>query len=228
MCGRFTLATPSEILAALFGVDTDDWNVPRFNIAPRTRIVTIRHRQGRRLGQSLIWGAANPRDSRCLINARSETAATSPFFGPGFSNSRLLIPADGFFEWTRDGTRRMGRYFQGPDRGPFAFAGLAVEPVGPPVEKESTTGAVILTTQASPSVRPYHDRMPLIIRPESFDVWLAAGTKPQMLRELVASGPQTSWTSYPVGPLVNNVRNDTPENVRPLKESGAPAQRRLF
>ena len=108
MCGRFTLATPPEILAALFAVETSDWNDPRFNIAPQVRIVTVRSRHGRRAAQSLLWGAVNPRDGRPLINARSETVATSPLFGRAFAEARVLVPADGFFEWTKEGARRLG------------------------------------------------------------------------------------------------------------------------
>src|SRR5436190_19805666 len=98
MCGRFTLATPAEILEALFEVSTADWNEPRYNIAPQTRIVTVRGAGRRRIAQSLLWGAINPKDARPLINARSETVATSPLFGRAFIASRILISADGFFE----------------------------------------------------------------------------------------------------------------------------------
>jgi SOS response associated peptidase (SRAP) len=85
MCGRFTLATPAEILAALFEVaGVEDWNDPRFNIAPQTRVITVRGRRGERQAQSLLWGAVNPKDSRPLINARSETVA--PLRGRAFSS----------------------------------------------------------------------------------------------------------------------------------------------
>lgn len=224
MCGRFTLATPPEILAALFGVDSADWNDPHYNIAPQVRIVTVRSVRGKRQAQSLLWGTVNPRDARPLINARSETAATSPLFGPAFASSRVLVPADGFFEWTKSGAKRIGRYFQQPGGQPFAFAGIAVDP--PPGSKLHEPAAVILTTKASESVREYHDRMPLIVARDEFDRWLDAGD-PKQAAEVIAHGAHTPWTSHPVGPAVNNVRNDSPENVR--KAEPAPdAQRSLF
>lgn len=225
MCGRFTLASPSEILAALFGVETADWNDPRYNIAPRTRVVAIRSARGRRAAQVLLWGAINPRDGKPLINARSETAATSPLFSPAFGASRVLVPADGFFEWTKEGSKRQGHYFRQAGSRPFAFAGIAVVP-RPPAESLEPA-AVILTTQASASVKSVHDRMPLIVAPADFDRWLDPAADPTAALEVVARGAHTEWTSHPVGPSVNNVRNDGPENIR-RAEPVPDAQRRLF
>jgi putative SOS response-associated peptidase YedK len=200
------------MLAALFEVDAADWNDPRFNIAPQVRIVTVRERKGHRLAQSLLWGARNPRDTRPLINARSETVATSPLFAKAFAASRVLVPADGFFEWTRDGRRRLGRYFQQPGRGPFAFAGIAVNPETASQAQEPA--AVILTTQASDSVKAYHDRMPLMVAPGDFGAWLDSSADLGAALAVVNRGAATSWTSHPVGPAVNNVRNDSIDCVK--------------
>ena len=221
MCGRFTLATPPEILAALFEVDGfSDWNDPRYNIAPRTKVVTVRRTPGRRIVQSLLWGAINPRDSRPLINARSETAATSPLFAGAFAASRVLIPADGFFEWTKAGERRQAHYFRLPGGSPFAFAGIAVNP--PTAGELGDPCVVLLTTRASESVRNYHDRMPLIVPPRDFERWLDEGTDPKAVIDLMSFGAQTQWTSHAVGPLVNNVRNDNPENIRRAEPAPEP------
>lgn len=222
MCGRFTLATPKETLAALFGVDSSDWNDPRFNIAPQVRIVTVRRGRDRRTAQSLLWGTMNPRDGRPLINARSETVATSPLFGPAFATARVLVPADGFFEWTKDGPRKVAHYFQQPGGHPFAFAGLAVPP--PAASAGAEPAAVILTTKASESVREIHDRMPLIVGPDDFETWLDPAAPPRAALEVIAHGAHTQWSSHTVGPAVNNVRNDTRENIR----KAAPPQARLF
>jgi putative SOS response-associated peptidase YedK len=226
MCGRFTLASPSEILAALFGVESGDWDEPKYNIAPQTRIVTVGRAGGRRVGQSLLWGALNPRDGKPLINARSETVATSPLFSRAFSVSRILVPADGFFEWTKEGSARRGHYFRQPGSGPFGFGGIAVAPAtgtGPDAERT----AVILTTAASESVKAVHDRMPLLVPPEDFDLWLDRDARPKAVLDVLARGAHTPWTSHPVGPSVNNVRNDTPENIR-RAEPAPEAQGRLF
>ncbi len=212
MCGRFTLATPPEILAALFEVDEADWNDPRYNIAPQVRIVTVRVAGGRRGAQSLLWGAMNPRDGRPLINARSETVATSPLFSPAFNASRILVPADGFFEWTKAGTRRNGRYFQLAQGGPFAFAGIALAKAT--AERDDDPAAVILTTQATASVKDFHDRMPVIVSPTDFGMWLDSEVGAKGALDIVARGASTEWRSHPVGHSVNNVRNDSPGNIR--------------
>jgi len=225
MCGRFTLATPKEILAALFGVESADWNDPRYNIAPQTRVVTIRGLRSGRIAQSLLWGAVNPRDGKPVINARSETAATSPLFAPAFAAARILVPADGFFEWTKEGTRRRGHYFRQPGLKPFAFAGLAVSPA--PSQGPAEPAAVILTTEASASVQTIHDRMPLIVSPSDFDLWLDPAANPKAALAVTAHGAHTQWTSHPVGPAVNNVRNDSPENIR-RAEPGDDPQGSLF
>lgn len=222
MCGRFTLATPKETLAALFGVDSTDWNDPRFNIAPQVRIVAVRREKEKRIAQPLLWGAVNPRDGRPLINARSETVATSPLFGPAFVAARVLVPADGFFEWMKDGSLKVAHYFQQPGGSPFAFAGIAVPRTSPAAAADSA--AVILTTKASESVREVHDRMPLLVAPDDFDTWLSPAADAKAALEVIAHGAHTQWSSHTVGPAVNNVRNDTRENIR----KAAPPQARLF
>lgn len=225
MCGRFTLATPPEILAALFGIETADWNDPRFNIAPQTRVVTVRGARGTRAAQTLMWGAINPKEARPVINARSETVATSPLFARAFAASRVLVPADGFFEWTKEGTKRRGHYFRQPGSRPFAFAGIAVPP--PPSSDLGEPAAVILTTEASESVRSIHGRMPLIVSPADFDLWLDPAASPKAAMDVVSHGAHTQWTSHPVGPSVNNARNDSPENIR-RADPEQDRQSRLF
>ena len=225
MCGRFTLVSPAEILEALFGIDSSDWNEPRYNIAPQTRIVTVGRSGGLRVAQGRLWGAPNPRDGKPLINARSETVATSPLFSRAFAASRVLVPADGFFEWTKEGTARRGHYFQQPGTGPFGLAGIAVTQENGSAPSEP--GAVILTTAASESVKAVHDRMPLRVAPPDFDLWLDPAADLRAVMDVMARGAHTPWTSHPVGPSVNNVRNDSPENIRRAEPAENP-QRSLF
>lgn len=225
MCGRFTLTTPPEMLAALFELDDlGDWNDPRYNIAPQTRILTVRKAKKGRSAQSLLWGALNPRDSRPIINARSETVATSPLFAAAFAASRILIPADGFFEWTGRSRDRRGVYFQQPGGAPFAFAGLAMST---PRNAEIEPRAVVLTTEASESVRLVHNRMPLIVDPAHFGAWLDNAADPRPAQEVIRAGGSALWDSYDVGPHVNSPRNDGPECILP-KGHRSEAQGSLF
>ena len=226
MCGRFTLASPAEILAALFEVQgLGDWDEPRYNIAPQTRVVTVGRLATKRAAQSLLWGAMHPKHSGPLINARSETVASSPLFARSFAASRVLIPADGFFEWTKSGDRRRGHYFTQPGGGPFAFAGIAVEPPGP--TERGGACAVILTTRASDSIKGYHDRMPLMVPRNAFALWLDQGANLKAVGEVMSAGSETVWTSRPVGPHVNNVRNEGPECIREAQHP-PETQHRLF
>ena len=213
------------MLAALFELDDlGERNDPRYNIAPQTRILTVRGAKAGRMAQSLLWGAPNPRGPRPLINARAETVATSPLFSPAFLRSRVLVPADGFYEWTKEGGRRQAHYFQQEGGGPFAFAGIAVEPAASSNLREPA--AVILTTEATESVRAIHHRMPLIVARDDFEAWLG-NTGPNDPMAVLAAGTRTSWTSRSVGPTVNNVRHDGPDCIRP--EPHTPdRQRNLF
>lgn len=220
MCGRYTLISPSEALMALFEMSEDqDWDEPRFNIPPQTKVKAVRIQGAKRVAQSFLWGAINPRDSKPLINARSETVATSPLFARAFGDSRILIPADGFFEWTNDRGQRKARYFQKPEGGPFAFAGLAIKS---PVNDDGDEAAVILTTEANAQVRPYHHRMPLVIPPGEFAPWLDRDTNLKAVIDLMAHRASTQWKSSPVGPAVNNVRNDRPECIAPTAHQPNP------
>ena len=213
MCGRFTLSTPADVLAALFDVEsTEEWNVARYNIAPTVDITTIDGARGRRGARSVPWGIANPKDGRPLINARSETVATSALFSRGFLNHRVLIPADGFFEWVNVRGKRRARYFTQKNRAPFAFAGLIVEPFN---ERQSPPGAVILTTAASPSVSPVHDRMPVLIAERGYASWLDHRVPVEDVQGLVREAGGVAWESIPVGTAVNDVRNDRPDNIAP-------------
>ena len=213
MCGRYTLTTPAEALEALFDLTSDDeWEAPRFNIAPQTKVSVVRQAANGRVKQSILWGAINPRDSRPLINARSENVATSLLFARAFGGSRVLVAADGFFEWTSLRGNRRARYFQTPESGPFAFAGLAVTlPSESPGDREDA--AVILTTAASSSIREYHSRMPLVIARHDYAQWLDRATSPKAVMDLMAAGAGVEWASIPVGPSVNHVRNDGPDCI---------------
>ena len=224
MCGRFTLATPQEILEALFDAQgDDDGDQPRYNIAPQTRILTVRPRKGGRRTQSLLWGVLRPGDPRPVINARSETVSTSPLFSRGYLASRLLVPADGFYEWTRVSGERRARYFLQLGGQAFGMAGIGVASL------RRTTGAgvnhdedaaVILTAKASDSISPYHDRMPCLVPSSAFKLWLDPDATPKALADVLARSTSQAWISHPVSPFVNNVRNDGPDCVRAVDESG--------
>ncbi len=228
MCGRFSLAVEGDVLARHFQVPFPEGHRPRFNIAPTQDVAAIRF-SGRGTTRELAflrWGLI-PSWSRKglqgapLINARAETASEKPSFREAFLERRCLIPADGFFEWKREGNTRVPYYFF-PLAGPlFVFAGLwecwredGREPV------ESCT---ILTTGANERVRPLHPRMPVILSPGQQSRWLDSGARDaESLSRLLAPFPAGEMGFRQVSPRANNVRNDDPGILLPVPPPAPP------
>ena len=173
MCGRYRLSRRKEMLAEYFGADFADldWE-PRYNIAPTQQVPVVRRDDlGLTITGSLMrWGlipswATDPRVGAGMINARSETAATKPSFREPLRRQRCLIPADGFYEWKRTGGEKQPFCFEVESGNLFAFAGIWdywLSPEGKVIETCS-----ILTTTPNAVTSTVHDRMPVILRPES-------------------------------------------------------------
>ena len=217
MCGRFTLRTPASVLVRQFALGTELQLPLRYNIAPTQQVPVVRAVDGARQLAMMKWGlipswADDPKIGYSLINARSETAATKPSFRAAMKSRRCLIPADGFFEWQREGKKKLPIYLRRLDDKPFAFAGLwerwsrGAEPV------ESCT---ILTTSANALVRPFHDRMPVILSPNDYNAWLdPKTTDAATLSYLFEPCPVDELTAYPVNPVVNMPGTREPTALR--------------
>jgi putative SOS response-associated peptidase YedK len=236
MCGRFTQfstgeATPTtsaETIASVFGVETSK-STPRFNIAPTQSVATILQSPSAPPQlQSLQWGlipswAKDPAIGSKLINARAETVNEKPSFRSSFRHRRCLILADGFYEWQQvEGSRKKQPYFMSlQDDRPFAFAGLYDRWQSP--EGETLDTCTIITTTANELLEPIHERMPVILAPEDYELWLdpdfgntkdpAAWSK---LQSLLDPYPSAQMKAYPVSTLVNSPKNDTPECKQPI------------
>ena len=223
MCGRFTLSTPAQTLQQIFDLTETPDLPPRYNIAPSEAIATIRlpePQAGRRL-DLLSWGlvppwAKEPDVGARMINARAETAATNPAFRAAFRRRRCLVPADGFYEWQQvDRRHKQPFYIRMRDGSPFAFAGLWEHWEGP--QGDALETCTILTTDPSELVRPVHDRMPVILDPRDWDLWLDPGVQdPARLQPLLHPYPAEKMTAFPVGQAVNNPANDREECIAPL------------
>ncbi len=223
MCGRFTLSTPAQTLQQIFDLSETPDLPPRYNIAPSEAIATIRlpePQAGRRL-DLLRWGlvppwAKAPDVGARMINARAETAATNPAFRAAFRRRRCLVPADGFYEWQRlERRNKQPFYIRMRDGLPFAFAGLWECWEGP--QGDALETCTILTTEPSELVRPVHDRMPVILDPQDWDLWLDPSVQdPARLQPLLRPYPPEKMTAFPVGLAVNNPANDREECVAPL------------
>jgi putative SOS response-associated peptidase YedK len=151
-----------------------------------------------------------------MINARSETVATSPAFAPSFARRRCLVPADGWFEWVRNGKAKQAYYMTPADGSPLAFAGIWTM-----WRSEMLTCSVLTTAALGPLAR-VHDRMPLILPPERWAEWLGdADPSPS----LAPMSPEElgGIEIRAVRPDVGNVRNNGPELLSPPSPEPAPA-----
>lgn len=214
MCGRFTLKTPERIkFEALNTYDPDDL-VPRYNIAPSQDVLTILERNSEREATFLRWGLIPfwSKEPKGFINARAETIEQKAAFNESFQRRRCLIPADGFYEWERNGKISQPHYFQMKDQAPFAFAGIWDRWKS---EGSWVTSCAIVTTTANELLAPIHHRMPVIVSPESYDLWLADDPR-FPFKDLLAPFPASEMISYTVSHDVNDVKVDDPHLVDPV------------
>lgn len=226
MCGRFTLRAPASAVAEQFGLLELPPFTQRFNIAPTQPVPVVRLTPGDAEPQRqlvwLRWGlipswADDPAIGNRLINARAETAADKPAFRAAMRRRRCLVVADGFYEWQKIGKRKQPYFMHLRDDRPFAFAGLWEAWEG--ADHSAIESCTLLTTDANAVVRPIHDRMPVILRPEDYDRWLdPAIERSQELPPLLRPFPAELMEAYPVSPLVNSPARDDPRCVEPVKE----------
>jgi putative SOS response-associated peptidase YedK len=150
-----------------------------------------------------------------MINARAETVAEKPAFRKAFQQQRCLILADGFYEWKREGKVKQPYYIHFSDNRPFAFAGLWEhwEKSGEP----SLDSCAIITTGPNVLMEPIHHRMPVILHPSDYSLWLSSARQDlPILNALLKAYPSEGMQSYPVSPFVNNPRHDTSLCLQPL------------
>ncbi len=218
MCGRYTLASPTERLAEEFGLDgTSVELAPNYNVAPTQGVAAVLEEGGQRRLEVLRWGlippwADDPGIGSRMINARSETAPGKPSFRRAFRERRCLIPADGFYEWQRTNGAKQPYYIHMEDGRPFAFAGLWESWSKGEGEIRTCT---ILTTGANALVGEVHDRMPVILAHDAYDVWLDPASERDELTGLLAPYPEDEMEAYPVSRFVNSPSNNDPRCIEP-------------
>jgi putative SOS response-associated peptidase YedK len=225
MCGRYTLSTPGDLVAELVALEEAPQLTPRYNIAPTQEAPVVRlEPDGRRRLDLLRWGlvphwAADPGIGNRLINARAETVAAKPAFRDAFRRQRCLVVADGFYEWRPEGGGKRPYHLRRLDRRPFALAGLWSRwqrGEAPPLETFT-----LLTCEPSEAVRPFHDRMPVILPVDRYAAWLAPESDPQELAALLVPYAEP-LEGVPVSTWVNAPAHEGPRCVEP-HESPIPA-----
>lgn len=190
MCGRFVRTTPIDQFAELFHAQGHPESWASFNIAPSAKVLVARNavQCGREL-VTMKWGlvpawSAEPKTAYSTINARAETVAQKPAFRSAFRHRRCLIAADGFYEWHVEADGHKQPYFiYLEDHAPFAFAGLWEHWER---DGKSLDSCSIIVTTANDRMRPIHDRMPVILAPETYEAWMdPAVTHPEALQGLL-------------------------------------------
>lgn len=236
MCGRFSLTLPVEAIGRLFAVDVE--NAPalgaRYNIAPSQRIAAVRRREGssERELAFLHWGfvpawARDPGSMRQPINARGESVEGKPMFREAFRKRRCLIPADGFYEWKNTAGGKQPWRIERADGAPFAFAGLWDRWRGR--DGRVIESCAIITTDANETMRPIHDRMPVILDIGRFGPWLEAS--PVAASDLIEPW-RGELAAYPVSRRLNDPHHDDSGLIEPAvpatDEPPAPEEPRLL
>jgi putative SOS response-associated peptidase YedK len=219
MCGRYTIIASPEALRALFGYEEQPNFPPRYNVAPTQPIAIVRLVDGKRHFALVRWGllpswVKDPKTFTLLINARGESAAEKPAFRAAMKRRRCLIPADGFYEWQAAGERKRPFYVHAKSGAPLAFAGLWETWTGPNGEELET--AAIVTTTANRTLKPIHDRMPVIVPPEAFNLWLdCAAVDATTAAALFMPASDALLESYAVSNAVNRATNDSQDLIAP-------------
>ncbi len=160
-----------------------------------------------------------------MINARSETVADKPAFRRAFGKRRCLIPADGFYEWAKvDGQKAKQPYFiYRPDEEPLVFAGLWERWISKDEEgkdlpdTDPVDSCTILTVAANNTMKPVHDRMPVMIPPNAWDEWLDPQSDLGVVGSLLVPAPEALLQMHPVSTAVNRVQNKGSELTNPVK-----------
>ena len=220
MCSRYSLTSPHEAVRAYFRYANEAPFPPRYNIAPSQPVAIVRTGSNGTRELALVrWGlipgwVKDPREFKMLINARGETAADKPSFRAAMRHRRCLVPADGFYEWTGSPGSKRPHLIRPRQEGPMAMAGIFEHWQGADGSEIETLA--ILTVAANRTMSVLHDRMPAILAPEHFDVWLDCkpGTA-EVIEGLLAPASEDLLEIVEVSRKLNNPRNEGPEVQEP-------------
>jgi putative SOS response-associated peptidase YedK len=224
MCGRYTLTSSGEDLALAFDLPELPFVPPRYNMAPTQEAAVVRVLEpgGPRRLDPLKWGlipfwAKEASIGNKMINARAESVAEKPAYKSSFKNKRCLVAADGFYEWKKEGKLKQPYLIRRADKKPFAFAGLWSSWRNPEQGGQPVQTFTILTTSANDLMRPLHDRMPVILDCENFDLWLDPKVQdPEALQKLLVPYAVEGFEAFPVSRVVNNPVNEVADCIAPL------------
>jgi putative SOS response-associated peptidase YedK len=226
MCGRGKLDSDFSEIKLVFGIPPERPApnfAPSWNVAPTDSLPIVRYdsKAGERSLDLMRWGLV-PHWARDLkidfstINAMAETVVTKPVFRDVFQRRRCLVPVNNFYEWQKlDAKNKQPYAIALADRGVMALAGLWENWKSP--AGEWVRSFTIITTSANELCAPIHNRMPVILPPETWPAWLGEETtEPTQLKAMLAPYPAAGMTCWPVSARVGNVKNNDPNLVEPI------------
>ena len=223
MCGRYVLSSSPSELAAQFSVGQMRLDLGasggNYNVTPRTSVPVVTLREGERVLELARWGLIPPwaKDAKIgdrMINARAETVAEKPAYRRAFRSRRSIMPADGFYEWQRVGTKKQPWFIHDPSGHPLAFAGLYE--TWQPEDGPSIMSCALITTAPNAVMRPLHDRMPVLLEERSWAQWLDPDTEPDLLQDLLVPAADDALEAWPVGLQVNRPSSNDPSLLTPI------------
>lgn len=229
MCGRFVFAVSPEWIRERFQVPFVPEVPPRYNVAPTDPILAVRvlsEDPTRREAVFLRWGlvpawAQEPTIGARMINARAETVAQRPAFRRPFRSRRCIVPLSGFYEWKQESRGKQPYYVCHRSGQPLAVAGIWDRWEGS--AGEAIESCALITVPSNRLLEPIHDRMPALLKPEEWSLWLDPRTPLETVQDLLRPYPDEELRAYPVTRYVNDPRHEGPECIRPLEEFRAKA-----
>jgi putative SOS response-associated peptidase YedK len=218
MCGRYTLRTPIDVLAEGFEIQEYPSSItPNYNVAPTQEVAAVVEENEMRKLEMFHWGlipswAKDPSIGNKMINARAETVSEKPSFRSAFKKRRCLILADGFYEWQKTDDGKQPYHIKMQDDSPFAFAGLWEIWK----DEEEIRSCTIITTAANDLMDEIHHRMPVILPPDDYDMWLDPDfDENEPLTSLLKPYSSDKMEAYIVSRRVNKPSNNEPSVVEP-------------
>ena len=219
MCGRFTIV-PTIDFYERFSLPAGREVSPRYNVVPGQEVPVI-IREDRNRAVPMIWGfvpafSKDPVGGRAMINARAETLLDRPAFRSAVQKNRCLVPASGFYEWKKEGARRVPFYIHLKTTPLFCFAGIYG--IGGDTGGRAIGTFTIITTEPNTLVAGLHDRMPVILPRGKEENWIRAGAVgPADLSGILAPYPAGEMEAYPVSGKVNDPENEGPGLIQPRR-----------
>lgn len=234
MCGRYVVACDPELLVSGYSLTRVSPFPPRWNVAPQSDVpVVFETRSGERMLELMRWGlvphwADDPQVGFKLINARAETMFEKPSFRQAARRRRCLLPASGYYEWQPPGpglpakTPKQPWYISGADGAPLAMAGL-FEAWRPNDAAEWLLSCCIVTTAANTLMAPLHGRMPVLLAPTDWGLWLSRSEQdPAALAPLLQPCPSDALRAWPVSRAVSPGTAEGEALIRPLAAAAGP------